>query len=240
MKLIVCKTYEEMSATAADLIADIMKAKPACVLGLATGSTPVGMYRKLIEKNVAGEIDFSKVTTVNLDEYYPIAPENDQSYRYFMNENLFDHINIDQANTYVPDGMAADPVAACEAYEEIVARVGAADIQVLGIGQNGHIGFNEPADVLEVKTHVTGLTASTIRANARFFASEADVPTQALTMGIGTILGAEKILILANGAAKHDAIQKMLAGGLDTSCPASMLNLHKDVVVICDEACING
>ncbi len=240
MKLIVCKNYEEMSAVAADIVADVMKAKPACVLGLATGSTPVGMYQKLIEKNVAGEIDFSQVTTVNLDEYYPIAPENDQSYRYFMNENLFDHVNIDKAKTHVPDGTAADPAAACEAYEEIVAAVGPADIQVLGIGQNGHIGFNEPADALEVKTHVTGLSESTIRANARFFASESDVPTQALTMGIGTILGAEKIIILANGAAKHGAIQKMLAGGLDTSCPASMLNLHKNVIVVCDEACING
>ncbi len=240
MQLIVCKNYEEMSATAADIVAEIMKAKPACVLGLATGSTPVGMYKKLIEKTAQGEIDFSAVTTVNLDEYYPIAPDNDQSYRYFMNENLFDHVNIDKSRTFVPDGTAADPAAACEAYEAIVASVGPADIQVLGIGQNGHIGFNEPADALEVKTHVTGLTESTIRANARFFASEADVPTQALTMGIGTILGAQKIIILANGAAKHDAIAKMLAGGLDTSCPASMLNLHKDVVVICDEACING
>ncbi len=240
MQLIVCKNYDEISATAAAIVADVMKANPACVLGLATGSTPVGMYKKLIEKNVSGEIDFSRVTTVNLDEYYPIAPDNDQSYRYFMNTNLFDHVNIDKSRTYVPDGMASDPDAACAAYEEIVARVGAADIQVLGIGQNGHIGFNEPADALEVKTHVTGLTESTIRANARFFASEADVPTRALTMGIGTILGAKKIIILANGAAKHDAIQKMLAGGLDTSCPASMLNLHRDVVVVCDEACMNG
>lgn len=240
MQLIVCKNYEEMSAVAADIVADIMKKNPSCVLGLATGSTPVGMYKKLIEKNAAGEIDFSDVTTVNLDEYYPITPDNDQSYRYFMNENLFDHVNIDKSRTYVPDGAATDPVAACEAYEAIVDRVGPADIQVLGIGQNGHIGFNEPADALEVKTHVTGLTESTIRANARFFASEADVPTQALTMGIGTILGAKKIIILAGGAAKHDAITKMLAGGLDTSCPASMLNLHKDVVVVCDEACMNG
>ena len=240
MKLIVCKNYEEISTVAANLIADVMKADPACVLGLATGSTPVGTYKNLIEKNRAGEIDFSQVTTVNLDEYYPIAPDNDQSYRYFMNDNLFDHVNIDKSRTYVPDGMASDPDAACEAYEEIVARVGAADIQVLGIGQNGHIGFNEPDAALEVKTHVTELTESTIKANARFFASEADVPTKALTMGIGTILGAKKIIILANGTAKHDAISKMLAGKLDTSCPASMLNLHADVTVVCDEAALNG
>jgi glucosamine-6-phosphate deaminase len=217
-----------------------MKANHACVLGLATGSTPVGMYKKLIEKNRAGEIDFSAVTTVNLDEYYPIAPDNDQSYRYFMNENLFNHVNIDKTRTFVPDGMAADPAAACDAYEKIVASVGAADVQVLGIGQNGHIGFNEPDAALDVKTHVTGLTESTIKANARFFASEADVPTKALTMGIGTILNAKKIVILANGAAKHAAVAKMLEGKLDTSCPASMLNLHSDVTVICDEAAYNG
>ena len=240
MKLIVCKDYEEMSTVAADIMADVITASDAPVLGLATGSTPVGMYKKLIEMNRAGEIDFSGVTTVNLDEYYPIAPDNDQSYRYFMNENLFDHVNINKARTFVPNGMADDPEAACEAYEAIVASVGAADIQVLGIGQNGHIGFNEPADALEVKTHVTGLTESTIRANARFFASEADVPTKALTMGIGTILGATKIIILANGTSKHDAVSKMLAGKLDTSCPASMLNLHADVTVICDEAAYNG
>ena len=240
MKVIICKNYDEMSAAAAEIVADVMKANPACVLGLATGSTPVGMYKKLIEKNAAGEIDFSAVTTVNLDEYYPISPENDQSYRYFMNENLFNHVNIDKTRTFVPDGQADNPEAACEAYEETVAAVGAADIQVLGIGQNGHIGFNEPDAALEVRTHVTGLTESTIKANARFFASEADVPTKALTMGIGTILGAKKIIILANGAAKHDAIAKMLAGKLDTSCPASMLNLHRDVVVVCDEAAYNG
>ena len=240
MKLIICKNYDEVSAAAAEIVADVMKANPTCVLGLATGSTPVGMYKKLIEKNAAGEIDFSAVTTVNLDEYYPISPDNDQSYRYFMNENLFNHVNIDKSRTFVPNGMAADPVAACEAYEDTVASVGAAAIQVLGIGQNGHIGFNEPDSALEVRTHVTDLTESTIKANARFFASEADVPTKALTMGIGTILNAKKIIILANGAAKHEAVSKMLAGKLDTSCPASMLNLHRDVVVVCDEAAYNG
>lgn len=240
MKLIVCKNYEEMSAAAARIVADVMKQKPDCVLGLATGSTPVGMYRDLVDMNQNGEIDFSAVTTVNLDEYYPISPENDQSYRYFMNENLFDHVNIDKTRTYVPDGQAADPDAACEAYEEIISRVGAADVQVLGIGQNGHIGFNEPDDTLELKTHVTGLTESTIKANARFFASEADVPTKAMTMGIGTILNAKKIIILANGAAKHEAVAKMLEGKLTTACPATMLNLHKDVTVICDEMAYHG
>ena len=240
MKIIVCKDYAEMSAKAADIVAAQVTLKPNCVLGLATGSTPEGMYACLVKKYKAGELDFSAVRSVNLDEYYPIAPDNDQSYRYFMNENLFNHVNIDKSRTFVPNGMAADPVAACEAYEETVASVGAAAIQVLGIGQNGHIGFNEPDSALEVRTHVTDLTESTIKANARFFASEADVPTKALTMGIGTILNAKKIIILANGAAKHEAVSKMLAGKLDTSCPASMLNLHADVTVICDEAAYNG
>ena len=236
MKVIVCKDYQEMSDTAANIMADVMRERPACVLGLATGSTPVGMYKKLIEKNVAGEIDFSQVTTVNLDEYYPIAPDNDQSYRYFMNANLFDHVNIDKSRTYVPDGMAQNPVAACADYEEVLASVGAPDIQVLGIGQNGHIGFNEPADALEVLTHVTGLTQSTINANARFFASADEVPTQALTMGIGSIMRAKKIIILANGESKRLAVAKLLEGKLDTSCPATMLHLHQDVTLICDEA----
>ncbi len=240
MKLIVCKNYDEMSAAAAAIVAETMKANPACVLGLATGSTPVGMYQKLIEMYSAGEIDFSKVTTVNLDEYYPISPENDQSYRYFMNENLFNHVNVDKTRTYVPDGTAADPAASCEAYEETIAKVGPVAVQVLGIGQNGHIGFNEPAETLELRTHVTDLAESTIKANARFFASESDVPTKAMTMGIGTILNAKKIIILANGAAKHAAVAKMLEGKLSTSCPASMLNLHADVTVICDEMAYNG
>lgn len=236
MKVIVCKNYDEVSARAAEIMADVMKAKPACVLGLATGSTPIGMYQKLIEKNRAGEIDFSAVTTVNLDEYYPIAPDNDQSYRYFMDHQLFDHVNIDKSKTFVPNGQAADPYAACNEYEDIVASVGQVDIQVLGIGQNGHIGFNEPDEELFVPTHVTDLTESTIKANARFFASEADVPTRALTMGIGTILKAKKIIILANGTSKKDAVAALMTGKLSCHCPASMLHLHPDVTLICDEA----
>ena len=178
------------------------------------------------------------MTTVNLDEYYPISPENDQSYRYFMNENLFSHVDVDLSRTFVPDGAATDPDEACRRYEEILASVGQVDIQVLGIGQNGHIGFNEPADTLCVATHVTDLTPSTIKANARFFASEAEVPTRALTMGMGTILRAKKILIMANGAAKRDAVATMLAGGLTTACPASLLNLHADVTLVCDGAAL--
>lgn len=235
MNVMVCKNYEEVSLRAAEIMAEVMREKPECVLGLATGSTPVGMYQNLIKMNRAGEIDFSRVTTVNLDEYYPIAPDNDQSYRYFMNTQLFDHVNIDKANTYVPNGMAEDPQEACREYEDIVEKVGQVDIQVLGIGQNGHIGFNEPDEALYVPTHVTALTESTIKANARFFASEADVPTMALTMGIGTILKAKKIIILATGASKKEAVAAMLAGKLTTACPASMLNLHPDVTLICDD-----
>ena len=236
MEIIVCKNYEEMSEVAADIMATVMKENPTCVLGLATGSTPVGMYQKLVEMNHAGEIDFSQVTTVNLDEYYPISPDNNQSYRYFMNQNLFDHVNIDKSRTYVPDGMAEHPETACLAYEETLADVGYPDIQVLGIGQNGHIGFNEPADALEVMTHVTDLTTSTIEANARFFDSIEDVPTKALTMGIGSIMRAKKIIVLANGEAKRAAIAKLLTGKLDTSCPVTMLHLHPDVTLICDKA----
>lgn len=238
IQVIKCKDYEEMSRTAAAIVAEIVKQRPDAVLGLATGSTPVGTYRELIRMYEAGELSFSRVTTVNLDEYYPISPDNDQSYRYFMNHNLFDHVDLDKAHTYVPDGNAADPEEACRRYEETLAAVGQADVQLLGIGQNGHIGFNEPADSLAVETHVTGLTESTIRANARFFASEAEVPTRALTMGIGSILRAKKILILANGAAKREAVAAMLAGGLTTACPASFLNLHPDVTLICDGAAL--
>ncbi len=239
MKLIVCENYEEMSRTAADIVADVMKARKDCVLGLATGSTPVGMYNELVRRYEAGELDFSAVRSVNLDEYYPISPENAQSYRYFMNTNLFDRVNIDKAQTHVPSGAAADPEAECRAYEEKIAALGQVDIQVLGIGQNGHIGFNEPDEALYPLTHLTGLTESTLQANARFFGEDEVMPTSALTMGMGTILRAKKILILANGEAKADAIKTLLSGMVTTACPASFLNLHDDVVVICDRAAVS-
>ncbi len=240
MEVIVCKNYDEVSAKSAEIVATVIKAKPDGVLGLATGSTPEGMYAKLVEMNRKGEIDFSKITTVNLDEYYPISPDNDQSYRYFMNKNLFDHVNIDKAKTNVPNGAAPDGNAEAARYEAYVRSLGGADIQVLGIGRNGHIAFNEPDTELVPVTHVTSLTEDTIDANARFFASAADVPTHALTMGMGTILSAKKIIILANGKNKHDAVMQMLKGTVTTSCPASFLNLHDDVVLVCDEACYNG
>jgi len=239
MKVIVCESYAEMSRCAADLMAEVITSRPDCVLGLATGSTPVGMYDELVARYEKGELDFSRVRSVNLDEYYPISPDNAQSYRYFMNKNLFDRVNIDKANTAVPDGSAADPDAECLAYEQKIAALGQVDIQVLGIGQNGHIGFNEPAEALDPLTHRTDLTESTIKANARFFSEGEVMPTAALTMGIGTILRAKKIIILANGEAKADAIATLLSGKLTTACPASFLNLHDDVVVICDRAAMS-
>ena len=240
MKLIVCKDYKAMSDKAADIVAAQITMKPNCVLGLATGSTPVGMYDDLTEMNRAGKLDFSTVKTVNLDEYYPITPDNDQSYRYFMNLHLFDRINIDKANTYVPNGQAEDTVVAGEEYDALIASLGGIDLQVLGIGRNGHIGFNEPDDCLVAGTHCTALTADTINANARFFESEALVPKHAMTMGIATILRSRKIIILINGKEKHNALARMLKGDITTQCPASLLNLHNDVTVICDEDAYNG
>ncbi len=236
MRIIVCDSHEEIARLGADMIEEVMKNKPDAVLGLATGSTPVDMYRELVHRYEAGKLDFSPVRTVNLDEYYPLAPDNDQSYRYFMNDNLFDHINIKKENTNVPDGLAEDTDAFCAAYERKIAALGGIDIQVLGIGGNGHIAFNEPAEMLEPLTHLTDLTPETIAANSRFFESEADVPRRALTMGMGTILRARKILLLATGTAKADAVATLCSGKLTTSCPASLLNLHDDVTVICDRA----
>lgn len=240
MKVIVCKNYKEMSEQGAKIVADVMAKKPNAILGLATGSTPVGMYQELIALNKAGKIDFKNITTVNLDEYYPIEPTNDQSYRYFMNDNLFNHVNIDKNKTFVPQGNAKDGEEEAIRYETFVRSLGGADIQVLGIGRNGHIAFNEPDTELVPVTHVTNLTEDTIDANARFFASADEVPKQALTMGMGTILSAKKIIILANGKGKHDAVMKMLKGTVTTSCPASFLNLHDDVTVLCDEDAYKG
>ena len=236
MKIIRAKDYQDMSRKAANIISAQVIMKPDCVLGLATGGTPVGTYAQLVDNK--GDLDFSEVTTVNLDEYRGLPKEHPQSYWYFMNENLFSKVNIDLAKTNLPDGTNLDTAAECARYNGIIHKLGGIDLQLLGIGPNGHIGFNEPADTLCVATHVTDLTPSTIKANARFFASEAEVPTRALTMGMGTILRAKKILIMANGAAKRDAVATMLAGGLTTACPASLLNLHADVTLVCDGAAL--
>lgn len=240
MKIIVCENYAEMSARAAALIADLVKAKPDCVLGLATGSTPVGMYKELIAKNTAGEISFKDVTTYNLDEYYPIEPTHEQSYRYFMNVNLFDHIDINKEKTFVPNGLTENPEEEGAAYDAAIEAAGGVDLQVLGIGQNGHIAFNEPDDALIAGTHITSLTDDTIDANSRFFASRDEVPTRAFTMGIGSIMKAKKIILLANGANKHAAIAQMLDDKITTQCPATILKAHADVYLFCDKAAYEG
>lgn len=236
MNVIVTKNYQEMSEKAAKYFSDVIKTNPKAVLGLATGETPVGMYNCLIEEYKNGELDFSQIKSVNLDEYYPISPDNDQSYRYFMDNKLFNHVNIDKSNTNVPNGEAKDVEASCRDYEALIDSLGGVDIQVLGIGRNGHIGFNEPDEHLELYTHLTALTPNTIEANARFFASEADVPKHALTMGIKSVFKAKKIVILASGTSKAEAVKAMLQDKITTSCPASLLSLHNDVTLICDEA----
>lgn len=230
--------YQAMSRRAANIIAAEVMRKPDCVLGLATGSTPIGTYQRLVEMNDAGDISFQEVQTVNLDEYKGLAPDHDQSYRYFMQTNLFDHINIDVDDTHVPNGLAEDADAECAAYDELVAALGYADLQLLGLGNNGHIGFNEPCDCFVKETHVVDLTQSTIDANARFFASADDVPRQALTMGIGCIMAARRVLLIASGEAKAEALYQAFCGPITPQCPASILQLHPDVVVVGDVAAL--
>lgn len=225
------KNYDAMSDRAAELLAAQVILKPACVLGLATGSSPVGMYRRLAEQYRQGLLDFSAVTTVNLDEYCGLSPEDPQSYRHFMEENLFRHINIRRENTFVPDGLNPDREAVCSAYDARIAALGGVDLQVLGIGNNGHIGFNEPDDHFTVGTHVVALKESTIQANARFFENIAQVPTHAVTMGMGAILQAKRILLLA-GAEKAAIVRQALEGPVTPQVPASLLQLHPDVTVV--------
>ncbi len=235
MRIIVCENYDEMSEKAAQIVASQLILKPDSILGLATGSTPIGTYENLAKMNKEGKIDFSQVKSFNLDEYYPIEHSNDQSYYYFMNDNLFSKVNIDINNTDIPNGEASDPIAECKAYEERISASAGVDLQILGIGQNGHIGFNEPDENLSAVTHLVTLTDNTIEANARFFEKKEDVPTKALTMGIGTIMKSRKILILASGKNKFDAVQKLLDNSITTDCPATMLKTHQDVVLICDK-----
>ncbi len=240
MRIIVCDDYEKMSQEAAKLVAAQVNLKPNCVLGLATGSTPVRMYQILAEMNEKKEVDFSDVTSFNLDEYYPILRTNDQSYYYFMNENLFSKINIDKNRTHVPNGEAKDAQKECEEYDKNIDAHGGIDLQILGIGQNGHIAFNEPGENLYAGTHVTGLTQNTIEANSRFFNDISEVPTQALTMGIASILKSRRIIIMANGKNKHDAVAKLLTDEITTSNPATMLKVHTDVTLICDKEAYFG
>ena len=234
MKIIKASNYDEMSKKAAQVIAAQITLKGDSVLGLATGSSPEGTYKYLIDWYNQGDLDFSGITSVNLDEYVGLTADHDQSYAYFMRKHLFDHVNIDLANTNIPCGIAEDPAAECSNYDARIKSLGGVDLQLLGIGPNGHIGFNEPGDELVAGTHVTDLKESTIDANQRFFASRDDVPRQAFTMGIRDILQAKRIVLVASGKNKADAVKKMVFGPITTAVPASLLQVHPDCTVVVD------
>lgn len=238
MKIYKAKDYKDMSRKAANIISAQVIMKPNCVLGLATGSTPIGTYDQLVEWYNKGDLDFSEVTTVNLDEYKGLPRTNDQSYYYFMHQHLFDRVNIDPERTNVPNGMEPDAEKECGRYEELIRSLGGVDLQLLGLGHNGHIGFNEPGEVFEKETHCVDLTESTIEANKRFFASADDVPKQAYTMGIKTIMQAKKILIVVNGENKADIVERAFFGPVTPEVPASILQLHNDVTLVGDEAAL--
>ena len=235
MRFIQVESYEKLSRMAAGIIAAQVISKPDSVLGLATGSSPIGTYKELIKGFENGDLDFSEITSVNLDEYVGLTGENDRSYRYFMNNNLFYYININNENTFVPNGCADDLAAEGAAYDEKIKELGGIDLQLLGIGLDGHIGFNEPADFFTKETHVVDLHESTIEANSRFFASRDDVPTKAITMGMMSIMQAKKVLLIANGANKKDILQKAFFGPITPEVPASILQLHPDLTVIYSE-----
>lgn len=232
MTIIEAKNYEDLSAKAAAVMAAQILKNPSSVLGLATGSSPVGAYKELIKMNKSGIIDFSDVKTVNLDEYIGLMPENEQSYHYYMHDNLFNHINIKKDSVHVPSGALADAQKSCEDYEELIESLGGIDLQLLGIGLNGHIAFNEPDDNFPPKTHIVQLTQSTIDANARFYNSRYEVPKTAITMGIGTIMKARSILLIASGAEKVEILEKALNGSVTPEIPASVLQYHNDLTVI--------
>ena len=235
MRFISCADYTAMSRQAANLISAQVIVKPNCVLGLATGSTPIGTYKQLIEWYNKGDLSFANVRSVNLDEYKGLSGDHDQSYRYFMQNNLFNHVDIDVANTSVPNGKAEDADAECAAYDAHIRELGGIDLQLLGIGRNAHIGFNEPDDHFSKYTHQVDLTESTIAANTRFFEREEDVPRQAISMGMQAITQARKILLIASGADKADAIYASCFGPVTPGIPASILQLHQDVTVIADK-----
>lgn len=235
MRIIVANDYEGMSKQAAILLSSQIIHEPKSVLGLATGDTPVGTYLQMVEFYNQGLLDFSHVVTFNLDEYYGLAPGDELSYHWYMQENLFSKININSENLHIPNGLAQDVAAECSNYESSIAQAGGIDLQLLGIGGNGHIGFNEPGSEFAGSTHLVDLDEDTIAANARFFDSPDQVPRQALSMGIKSIMGARKILLLANGAGKAQAVYDMAFGGITPQVPASVLQLHPDVTVIVDK-----
>ena len=230
MKIYVSEDYRDMSRKAANIVSAHVILNPTCVLGLATGSTPIGMYRQLIDWYNKGDLDFSQVKSVNLDEYVGLAPTHDQSYRYFMQHNLFDHVNIDPANTNVPNGLAEHPEAECERYNQVIRSLGGIDV---------HIGFNEPGHAFELETHVVELTESTIEANARFFASRDEVPRRAITMGIKSIMQARQILVVVSGEDKADIVQRAFFGPVEPQVPASILQMHPNVVLCGDRAALS-
>lgn len=239
MRFYVTEDYAQMSRRAASIIAAQVVSKPNCVLGLATGSSPVGAYQNLVQWNKDGILSFAEVRSVNLDEYIGLSPEHEQSYRYFMQDNLFNHVDIKPENTNVPNGLADDPEQAAADYEKVIDSMNGVDLQLLGMGHNGHIAFNEPCDEFIMDTHVVELTESTIKANARFFASMDEVPRQAMTMGIRSIMKAKKILVVVAGADKAEAVYKSFAGPVTPQVPASILQLHADVTVVGDKAAMS-
>lgn len=239
MKICRSKDYNDMSRKAANIISAQIIIKPDCVLGLATGSTPLGVYRQLVEWYDKGDLDFSDVTTVNLDEYKGLSPDNPQSYHYFMKKHLFGKVNIDLHKTFLPDGTEPDSAAACQKYNEVLRRVGEPDLQLLGLGHNGHIGFNEPDNYLSTETHCVTLSERTIKANTRFFASEEEVPREAYTMGIKTIMSAHRILVIVSGEDKADIVKTAFFGPITPQVPASILQLHRSVTLVADEAALS-
>ena len=239
MKICRAKDYNDMSRKAANLISAQIIMKPNCVLGLATGSTPVGTYRQLVEWYEKGDLDFSEVMTVNLDEYKGLTRENPQSYYYFMNENLFGKVNINKTRTFLPDGTEPDSKTACENYNEILRAVGDVDLQLLGLGHNGHIGFNEPGESFSTETPCIDLSEQTIKANARFFETLEEVPRQAYTMGVKTIMSARRILIIVSGEDKAEIVKRAFFGPITPQVPASILQLHRNVTLVADEAALS-
>ena len=235
IKIVRARDYTDMSRKAANIISAQVILKPNCVLGLATGDSPIGTYDQLIDWYKKGDVDFSEVSTYNLDEYFGIADDDPQSYHYFMNKHFFDHINIDPKNVHVPAGSNTDVDEVCASFDKMVADAGFCDLQLLGIGRNGHIGFNEQDDVFSKGTHCVNLTESTIEANSRLFEREEDVPRRAYTMGVQTIMNARSILVVANGEKKAQAVHDMCFGRVTPQCPASILQLHTNVTIVADD-----
>jgi glucosamine-6-phosphate deaminase len=235
MRMIIEKDYQSISKKAALLVSSQVLFKPDSVLGFATGSTSLGMYLELIKMYKKSEVDFSRALTFNLDEYYKISPENSNSYHYYMEENFFKKVNFNSINNHIPDGMTNDVDKECSSYDNLINQIGGIDLQILGIGSNGHIGFNEPAEKLDIFTHLVKLSEDTIKDNSRFFNSIKEVPKKAISMGIGTILKAKQIILLASGFNKAEAIRKTVNGYINTWCPSSLLQIHSKTILIVDE-----